>query len=57
MFVNGCQRSRVGIRFCDGVWRVVGEKCLGRKSVKGEEAGVGRAEIGNKSGERDDGAG
>lgn len=57
MFVNGCQKSRVGIRFCHGVWRVVGEKCLGRKSVKGEEAGVGRVEVGNKSGARDDGAG
>lgn len=57
MFVNGCQKSRVGILFCCGVWRVVGEKCLGRKSVKGEEAGVGRAKAGNKSGEREDGAG
>lgn len=42
VFVNGCQKSRVGIQFCQGVWKVVAEKCLGRKNVKGVEDKSGK---------------
>lgn len=33
----GVKKAGWGCSFCHGVWRVVGEKCLGRKNVKGEE--------------------
>lgn len=58
VFVNECQKNRVGIHFCHGVWRVVGKKCLSSKSVKGEEdkSGEGwRLEINERR--EDNGAG